>query len=120
MSSQVVPRVATENACVWPRVNTSGPVGARRHTDLDRDRADLVGAAAVGPLLVDGDPAPNDVLLELVEGQLGGGPLLAVGLRLGVAGEGLDGLLLDRLRGVLALELVLHLGGLLELGSEAA
>ena len=25
MSSRVVPRVATENACVWPRVNTAEP-----------------------------------------------------------------------------------------------
>ena len=81
--------------------------------------ADLVRAAAVGPLLVDGDPLADHVLLELVERELGGRALLAVVLGLGVAGERLERLLLDLLGRVLALELVLDLGGRLEGGAEA-
>ena len=43
-------------------------VDARRDVDLGLDRPDLVLGAAVGALLVDGDPLADDVLLELGEG----------------------------------------------------
>ena len=46
----------------------SGPVNPRRDPDLAFDRPDLVLGSAVGPFLVDRDPATNDLLLELVEG----------------------------------------------------
>ena len=62
---------------------------------------------------------PDHVLLELVEGELDGRALLAVVVGLRVAGERLERLLLDLLGRVLALELVLDLGGLLEGGAEA-
>ena len=45
-------------------------VRARGDVHLGLDRADLVGLAAVGALLVDGDPLANAVLLELREGGL--------------------------------------------------
>ena len=51
-------------------------VRARRDADLDRDVADLVLAAAVGALLVDGDALADDRLLELVERHLHGGAAL--------------------------------------------
>ncbi len=85
-------------------------VRARRDADLDRDRPDLLRAAAVGALLVDGDPLADQRLLELVERPLGGGAALGVVLGLGIAGVLREHLLLDRLGGVLALELVLDLG----------
>src|SRR5205085_3433052 len=37
----------------------------RSDSDLDRDRPDFLGRAAVGPLLVDRDPPADHVLLEL-------------------------------------------------------
>ena len=86
-------------------------VRARRDADLDRDRTDLLGGAPVGTLLLDRDPLADHRLLELVEGALGVGAVLGVGLGLGVARVLLDDLLLDRLGRVLALELVLDLGG---------
>ncbi len=79
------------------------------------------GRAAVGALLVDGDAPADDVLLELVEGVLHGGALGLVRLGVGglVAGERGQRLRLDGLDRVLALELVDHLGGLVEGGAEA-
>ena len=52
------------------------PMRAGRDADLAGDLADLGRRAAVGPALVDRDPAPDDVLLELVEGELDRGPAL--------------------------------------------
>src|SRR6202034_2602698 len=46
---------------------------------LDRDRPDLIGAAAVGPLLGDRDPLADERLLELVERTLGVATVLGVG-----------------------------------------
>ncbi len=61
------------------------------------------------------DALADDLLLQLVEGQLDRGPPLG-GLRIvGVAPVGLEHLLLDGPGGLLALELVLHLGGGVEL-----
>ena len=81
-----------------------------RDAHLAGDLADLSRRAAVGTALVDGDPAPDDVLLELVEGELDGGPALRqrrfLTFRSRVGG---DHDLLDRLGLCLALELVLDL-----------
>src|SRR5919201_6532225 len=85
------------------------PVRTRSHPNLDPDRPDLVGTAAVRALLVHCDPAADDVLLELVERELSPALLLGELLCLGIAAEGLEHLLLDALGGVLADELVLHL-----------
>ena len=101
-------------ACVWPRVNSAEPCVRGATLTSMSIVADLVGLAAVGPLLLDRDPLADDRLLELVEGHLGRGALLRVVLGLGVPGVLLEDLLLDELAGVLALELVLHLGGLVE------
>src|SRR3954470_23140120 len=90
-------------------------VGARGDADLDRDRTDLLRGAPVGTLLVDGDPLADRLLLELVERELRGLALLGIVL----TAERLEHLLLDALRGVLALELVLDLGGLVEGVAEA-
>ena len=57
-------------ACVWPRVNRAEPWVRGMSADLAGDRPDLVGAAAVGPPLLDGDAPPDDVFLELREGAL--------------------------------------------------
>ena len=46
----------------------TGAVGARSHPDVAVDRADLVHAAAVGALLVDGDDPAHGLLLHRVEG----------------------------------------------------
>src|SRR5918994_5105037 len=88
---------------------------------LDPDLPDLIGGTAIGALLVDGDSPPNDVLLEPIERELYRGAALLVGLgvRLWFAGQRLDRLLLDPLGRVLALELVDHLGGLVQGGPEA-
>ena len=97
-----------------------GAVRTRRHPHLDPDVADLLRRAAVRPLLVDGDALADGLLLELVEGQLH--LCAARGVALGlirVAGHRLEGLFLDSLGGVLAVELVGHLGGLVEGGAEA-
>src|SRR5215211_5368523 len=96
-------------------------VRARRHAHLDPDVADLVRGAAVGALLVDGDPLADDVLLELVEGELHGGAVrdCPVLVELGARAERLEDLLLHALRGVLAIELVDHLGRLVEGRAEA-
>src|SRR5205085_3382122 len=61
-----------------------GPVRTRGHAHLDRDWTDLLGRAAVRALLVHGDALADDRLLELVEGELGPGSVLGVGLGLGV------------------------------------
>src|SRR5215216_6692653 len=55
-----------------------GAVGARQHAGLDPDVADLVGAATVRALLLDGDALTDDLLLELVEGELRPGQVLVV------------------------------------------
>src|SRR4051794_24957732 len=90
-------------------------VHAGGDADLDRDRADLLLAAAVGALLLDGDALADERLLETVERELRG--LLALGVAVGVRVPGVvleDGRL-DRLRRVLALELVDDLRGVVEL-----
>src|SRR5436190_14290905 len=89
-------------------------VRARQQPRLDRDLADLTLAAAVRALLVDGDALADDLLLELVERELRLLAVLGVGLRLGVARVLLEHSLLDGLRGVLAGELVLDLGRLVQ------
>src|SRR5205823_11975792 len=95
------------------------PVRAGSDSNLDPDRPDLVRATTVGTLLVHCNAAADDVLLELVEGEL------RVRARVGVAlggllrGERVEHFLLDLLGRVLALELVLHLRGGLEGGTEA-
>ncbi len=93
----------------------------RRHANFDRDVADLVLGAPVGPLLLNGDALADDGLLELVERHLGrraallGGHERLLGGTLGGRGGVLgEHRLLDRLGGLLALELVLDLGGLVE------
>ena len=57
------PSVAIESACVWPRGEEPGAVGARQDADLDADRPDRGRVAAVDP----------DVLAqhELTDGRLG-------------------------------------------------
>ena len=95
-------------------------VRARRHSHLDPDVADLLRGTPVGALLVDRDALADDVLLELVEGQLHRAAARGVGLGLvGIARQRLEDLLLDSLGGVLALELVGHLGRLVEGRAEA-
>ena len=121
ISSRVVPSAATENACVWPRVKIAEPcVRGATPTSIQMSRISS-GGAAVGTLLVHGDPLADDVLLELVEGELHGRAVRrgAVLVGLGRRAERLEHLLLDALRGVLALELVDHLGGLVEGRAEA-
>ncbi len=86
-------------------------VRAWSDSDFDRDRPDLVRAAAVRALLLDRDPLADQRLLELVEGALRVALELGVGLGLRVAGVLHEHLLLDRLARVLALELVLDLRG---------
>ena len=116
ISSRVVPRAATEKACVWPRVKIAEPcVRGATPTSIQMS-PDLVGGAAVGALLVDGDPLPDDVLLERVERQLDGGAALRRRPRGPPRGrrKRLERLLLDPLGRVLALELVHHLGGVVE------
>src|SRR4051794_36728235 len=92
-----------------------GPVGARRHADLDRDRADLLRLPAVGADLPHRDAVADDLLLELVEHGLGVGLVLRVGVRGGIARVLLEDRRLDGLRRVLALELVVDRGRLVEL-----
>ena len=93
------------------------PVGPRGDADVDRDRPDLLGAAAVRALLLERDPLADQGLLELVESPLRRRPILGVGRRLGVTPVLDDDLLLHRLGCLLALELVLHLGGGFERGA---
>ena len=90
-------------------------VRARGDADLDRDRADLALGAAVGTLLLLGDALADDRLLEPVEGELRALAVLGVRVGLGVARVLLEDGLLDGLRRVLAGELVLDLGRLVEL-----
>ena len=92
-----------------------GAVRAREQPDLGRDRPDLGLRAAVRALLVDGDPLADHVLLELVERELRARAVLGVRLGGGVAGVVLEHVRLDRLRRVLAGELVLHARRLVEL-----
>src|SRR5205814_755368 len=84
-------------------------VRARQQAGLDRDRADLVLAAPVGALLVDGDALADDLLLEPVERELGLLAELRILGRVDRAGVLLDDLLLDGLGGRLAVELVVDL-----------
>ena len=97
-----------------PAGEQRGPVGARRHRDLDRDRTDLIGGATVGALLVHRDPLPDERLLELVERPLRRGLVLRIGRRLGISRVLGEHLLLDRLGRFLALELIFDLGRGLE------
>ena len=57
MSMRLVPSATLERICVSPRVNSAEPWHAGSDVHLALDRPDLVLGAAVGPLLVDGDPA---------------------------------------------------------------
>ncbi len=68
-------------------------VRARHEADLAGDRPDLVGAAAVGTPLLDGDAPPDDVLLELREGALDLGRAVAQLELVDAVGEALDDLL---------------------------
>src|SRR5215210_4461452 len=92
-----------------------GAMRARQQAGLDGDLADLVGPAAVGAALLDRDALADDRLLEPVEGELRLRAALGVLGRLGVAGVLREDLVLDRLGGVLAGELVLDRGRLVEL-----
>src|ERR1039458_3786123 len=92
-------------------------VGAGSDADLDRDRPDLLRAAAVGTLLVDRDALADQRLLQLVERALRIASVFREGLRLGIARVMGEHLLLHRLAGILALELVLDLGGGLQCGA---
>ena len=65
-SSLAVPSVTSVSACVWPRVKSPEPCVRGRHPDLGRDRADLVGRAAVGPALLDRDLLAHDLLVDRV------------------------------------------------------
>src|SRR5215213_6598139 len=96
-------------------------VRTRPHSHLDPDVADLLRRAAVRTLLVHGDAAADGLLLELVEGELHGGAVSrgAVLVDLDAGAERLEHLRLDRLRRVLALELVDHLGRRVEGVAEA-
>ena len=95
-----------------------GSMRSRRDPNLDRDVANLTLGTPVGALLVHGDALADDRLLELVERELDGGPALlrAEQLLLGCALRCRRGVLLedrplDGLGCLLALELVLDLGG---------
>src|SRR5204863_7143463 len=94
-------------------------VRARSDVDLDRDRADLVAGAPVGALLLNGNPLTDHVLLGLCERKLSRLAALGVALALRLAGELRDDALLELGRGVLALELVLDGGGVIEVRAEA-
>src|SRR5829696_6362234 len=98
-----------------------GAVRARAHAHLDPDVADLVRRAAVGALLVHGDALADRVLLELVERELDGRAMRDSAFLVDLRGraERLEHLGLHALRGVLALQLVDHLGGLVEGGAVA-
>ena len=91
-------------------------VRARGNVDLALDRPDLVLRAAVRPLLVDRDPAPDDLLLQGVEGARDLGAPLGINLSV-VPGARilLEDLLLDRLGGVLTRELLGDLSRLVKL-----
>ena len=91
-----------------------GAVRARQDADLGVDRPDLGLGAAVRALLVDGDALADEVLLELVERELGPAAVLRVGLGRRLAGVLGEHGLLDGLGGVLARELVLHARGLVQ------
>ena len=121
MSIRVVPSATRGEDLGLTAGEQRRAVHARRDVDLGLDRPDLVLGAAVGPLLVDRDPPADDVLLELREraGDLGG--LLGVDLALDRGGGELgQRLLLDLVDRVLAGQLLLHLGGVVELRAVAA
>src|SRR5205823_4582914 len=46
----------------------AGAVGTRVDADLDLDRPDLLGAAAVRAALVDGDLLPHEILVDRLAG----------------------------------------------------
>src|SRR6202035_3548748 len=81
-------------------------VRAWRHSDLDRDVADLVSGATVGALLLPRDALADDRLLELVERHLCRRAALEMVLALGVPAILREHLGFDGRRRVLALELV--------------
>src|SRR4029079_11072093 len=90
-------------------------VDARGDVDLALDRPDLVAAAAVGPLLVDCDPAPDRRLLDRAECPRD--LVLAGGIGLLVAGVGRvlrQDRVLDRLDRLLAGELLGDAGRLVD------
>ena len=87
ISSRVVPSAATENAWVWPRVNTADPcVRGPTPTSIQMSRISSASRPS-GRFLSTAMWRRMVVLLELVEGHLGRGPLLLVLVGLGVAGE---------------------------------
>jgi hypothetical protein len=92
-------------------------VRAWRHPGLDLDGADLVRAPTVGALLVHRDALADDRLLQLVERHLrrvAACLVLLAGL-VGVLGPVLlEHLALDGPARLLAVQLVLHLGGLVQ------
>ena len=99
-----------------PAGEQSRAVHAGRDVHLALDRPDLVLGAPVGPLLVDRDPAADDLLLQLFERARDLGlPLGIRVLAVGGARVVLEHLLLDRLGGVLAGELLGDLRRLVQL-----
>ena len=61
-----MPSVQSVRICVCAAREEAGAVRARRDADLDRDRPDLLGAAAVGAALVDRDLLADEVLVDRV------------------------------------------------------
>ena len=102
------------STCVWPRVKSAEPC-VRGSMPTSAATSRISSGAAVGAPLVDGDPPPDDVLLELVEGALRLARRSASVSALAVAGVLREHLLLDGLGRVLALELVLDLRRAVEL-----
>src|SRR4051794_7255964 len=90
-------------------------VRARQRLDLDGDRPDLLLGAAVRALLADRDALADDPLLQRVERLLGLRAVFGVRVGLGRARVLLDDRGLDGLGLVLALELVVRRGRLVEL-----
>ena len=90
-------------------------VHARGDVDLALDRPDLVLSAAVGALLLDGDPLPDDFLLQLREGRRHLSAARRVGASvLARGGVLVDDLLLHALAGSLPIELALNGCGVVE------
>ena len=79
-NSPVPPSVSRLMACVSPRVKRALPCVRGMTPDLTGDRPDLVGGAAVGAALLDGDAPADDVLLELGDGALDLHDALGVGV----------------------------------------
>ena len=118
-ASPVAPRVSSVRACVWPRVNSAEPCVRGIETHLAGDRPDLVGGAAVGAPLLDGDATPDDVLFELGEGALDLGRAVAQRELVEALGEAFDDLLAQLDGGLLAGLLLFDRGDPVDLGAEA-